>query len=516
MTNVIIKGHRYRLIDNKSFEMPLPLKYVVLKEDNEIAKYEVAADESVSYTILTKYKEEMITPINRPFTIADVYYFFSCRVFQDKTPFTYYELSRLGLEKYNVYNIIRKTRGITPYDTYWIRFEGDCCDYETARKQWEDLMSKADSEQDNAAFAQTESAVGTVPAMGNPDGTPAGVSGGDSGEKTSDIADINEILHQQKVDVSAAIAEHAPPPEDEYSSVPKNSTMSAEEIEQLLIQSGLAEAPIPAPEPEASSGGNLSPDEIEKLFAANAAEETPEPTPAPATSSGGNLSPDEIAKLFAANSAEETPAPAPAEPAPSSGGNLSPDEIAKLFAANAAEETPAPAPEPAPAASSGGNLSPDEIAKLFAANAAEETPAPAEPAPATSSGGNLSPDEIAKLFAANAAEETPAPAPEPAPAASSGGNLSPDEIEKLFAANAAAETSAPEPTPAPTSSGKMSQEDIEKMLSEQVNAVSEPIDINAPTNSDTDSTSETADSGERLSPEEIEALLGDMKKDAQT
>ncbi|MGN1111040.1 MAG: hypothetical protein ACI4QY_05250, partial [Oscillospiraceae bacterium] len=264
MTNVIIKGNRYRLIDNKSFELPLPLKFVVLKEDAEIAEYDISSDERISFRILTKYKENMITPINRPLTIADIYYFFSSRVFQDKTPFTEYELSRLGLEKYNVYSIIRKTRGITPYDTYWVRFEGDSCDFEKAKKNWDNLMSAEIKPCDAAESTDTPHSTAPVPQTAST--APA------AEEKPSEIADINEILHQQKVDVAATIVEHAPKPEDEYSSTPKNSTMTADEIEQLLIKSGLAEAPAevaPPAEPEpapASSGGNLSPEEIAKLF----------------------------------------------------------------------------------------------------------------------------------------------------------------------------------------------------------------------------------------------------------
>ncbi len=104
----------------------------------------------------------------------------------------------------------------------------------------------------------------------------------------------------------------------------------------------------------------------------------------------------------------------------------------------------------------------------------------------------------------------------------------------------------------------MTQEDIEKMLNDQVNAVKETIDINAPgadvpaegaapvetaapiedaapaedvtpaedttpakdvlPAEEAAQTSEPDNSGDggKLSPEEIEALLGDMQKDAQT
>ena len=65
---------------------------------------------------------------------------------------------------------------------------------------------------------------------------------------------------------------------------------------------------------------------------------------------------------------------------------------------------------------------------------------------------------------------TSAPEPEPAPSASSGGKMSQEEIEKLLAAS----SPAPEPEPAPpaSSGGKMSQEEIEKLLS--ANSPAEP------------------------------------------
>lgn len=72
----VIKGNRYRLVDNRSFELPLPIKYELLKENDPVALYEVSSDEKVSVSILTKYKENMITPIYRSLDIADIYYFF--------------------------------------------------------------------------------------------------------------------------------------------------------------------------------------------------------------------------------------------------------------------------------------------------------------------------------------------------------------------------------------------------------------------------------------------------------
>ena len=87
---------------------------------------------------------------------------------------------------------------------------------------------------------------------------------------------------------------------------------------------------------------------------------------------------------------------------------------------------------------------------------------------------------------------TSAPEPEPAPSASSGGKMSQEEIEKLLAAS----SPAPEPESAPpaSSGGKMSQEEIEKLL-----AANSPAPEPEP--------APPASSGGKMSQEEIEKLL---------
>ena len=81
--------------------------------------------------------------------------------------------------------------------------------------------------------------------------------------------------------------------------------------------------------------------------------------------------------------------------------------------------------------------------------------------------------------AAPAPQPEPQPAPAPAP---SGGKMSQDDIEKMLASmSAPEETPAPQPEPQPApapapSSGKMSQDDIEKMLA----SMSAPEETPAP------------------------------------
>ena len=555
MENVVLKANRYRIVDNSAFEMPLPLKFTVWKCEAPICEYLVSEDEEVSYTIITRFKELMITTIHRPLDISDIYYLFSCRVFQDKTPYTYPILDRMGIEKYNVYNILRRTHGITPYDDYWIRFDGETTTFEQACGEFDKYLIAPEAQ--------------PVPMISYPSGEYR--PGRSTRPPKQPEADVSSILNQHKVDVASIMEESKTPeaiaPETSYAPAPEveNNKMSQDDIEALLRSAGISDSPAPEPvsdiqvdpatrSQEESSGGVMSQDEVQRMLdemnmsgGSEKPEESAEPaepaepieTPTeeiiePAEPSGGKMSQDDIEKLLAAalggnddsdsdepeiveNNAPEAPVndePAPAESSAPSGGKMSQEDIEKLLAANApaepAEPTepaePVPAPEPAPAESpapSGGKMAQEDIEKLLAANAPAEPSEPAEP---------TEPAE-------------PVPAPEPAPAESpapSGGKMSQEDIEKLLAANAPAEPAEPtepaEPVPAPEpapaespapSGGKMSQEDIEKLLA--ANAPAEPAEptepaepVPAPEPAPAES---PAPSGGKMAQEDIEKLL---------
>ena len=450
----ILKAYRYRIVDNSAFEMPLPLKFTIWKADAPVAEYLVSEDEQVTYKILTRYKELMITTIHRPLDISDIYYLFSCRVFQDRTPFTLPILERMGLEKYNVYNILCHTHGISPYDDYWISFDGETIDFDTAVEEFDKYLIGPE--------------VQPVPVVSYPNGAAVEVPA--AGKVSS--ADVGKILDQHKVNVADIVKETSKPvsivPDSSYEPQREleNNKMSEDEIEALLRSCGINEdeqpaeenAKVPDVDPSSRSetepsGGTMSQEDIEKLLAANSAPAEPEPEPAP------------IAE----------PAPA-TEPAPS-GGKMSQEDIEKLLATNSApaepEPEPAPVAEPAPATEpepSGGKMSQEDIEKLLVANSAPAEPEP-EPAPAAEpapSGGKMSQEDIEKLLAANSApaepEPEPAPAAEPVP---SGGKMSQEDIERLLAANSVPAEQEPEPAPATEpapSGGKMSQGDIEALL----------------------------------------------------
>ena len=550
MENVVLKANRYRIVDNSAFEMPLPLKFTVWKCEAPICEYLVSEDEEVSYTIITRFKELMITTIHRPLDISDIYYLFSCRVFQDKTPYTYPILDRMGIEKYNVYNILRRTHGITPYDDYWIRFDGETTTFEQACGEFDKYLIAPEAQ--------------PVPMISYPSGEYR--PGRSTRPPKQPEADVSSILNQHKVDVASIMEESKTPeaiaPETSYApaSEVENNKMSQDDIEALLRSAGISDSPAPEPvsdiqvdpatrSQEESSGGVMSQDEVQRML-----DEM--------NMSGGSEKPAESAESAESAEPVETPTEEIIEPAEPSGGKMSQDDIEKLLSAalggnddsdsdepeivenNAPEapvnDEPAPAESPAP---SGGKMSQEDIEKLLAANApaepsertepAEPVPAP-EPAPAESpapSGGKMSQEDIEKLLAANAPaepSEPAAPAPEPAESsAPSGGKMSQEDIEKLLAANAPAEPSEPteptesaEPVPAPEpapaespapSGGKMSQEYIEKLLA--ANAPAEPSEPAVPAPEPAPAES-PAPSGGKMSQADIEALLNSMQDEA--
>ena len=556
MENVVLKANRYRIVDNSAFEMPLPLKFTVWKCEAPICEYLVSEDEEVSYTIITRFKELMITTIHRPLDISDIYYLFSCRVFQDKTPYTYPILDRMGIEKYNVYNILRRTHGITPYDDYWIRFDGETTTFEQACGEFDKYLIAPEAQ--------------PVPMISYPSGEYR--PGRSTRPPKQPEADVSSILNQHKVDVASIMEESKTPeaiaPETSYAPAPEveNNKMSQDDIEALLRSAGISDSPAPEPvsdiqvdpatrSQEESSGGVMSQDEVQRMLdEMNMSGGSEKPA-----ESAESVEPVEPAEPAEPAEPVETPTEEIIEPAEPSGGKMSQDDIEKLLAAalggnddsdsdepeivenNAPEapvnDEPAPAESPAP---SGGKMSQEDIEKLLAANApaepsepaeptepAEPVPAP-EPAPAESSapsGGKMSQEDIEKLLAANAPAEPsepaePVPAPEPAPVESpapSGGKMSQEDIEKLLAANAPAEPSeptepaepvpAPEPAPAESSApsgGKMSQEDIEKLLA--ANAPAEPAEPTEPAPAPEPAES-SAPSGGKMSQEDIEKLL---------
>ena len=483
----VLKSSRYRIVDNRAFEMPLPLKFTVLMEDAQICSYLVDEEERVSYDIITKYKEQMLTTIQRPLNISDIYYLFSCRVFQDRTPFTYPILDRMGLDKYNVYNILTRTHGISPYDEYWIRFDGEKLNYEQALKQFEEYVIDAEAQPaETHAMAAPGIQTGNIPA-------PA---------ETEKKPNVSAILNQNKVDVEALTAGSRRPvciaPDESYAPAMEleNNKMSEDEIEKLLHSVGIDDEDENDTHADGSAPDIAIGDaEAVAVDGSSRSEEYSEP-------SGGKMSQEDIEKLLTASApAEPEPAPAPAEP---SGGKMSHEDIEKLLAANAPAE---PEPAPAPAEPSGGKMSQEDIEKLLAASAPAE-PEPA-PAPAEPSGGKMSQEDIEKLLAASAPAE-PEPAPAPAPAKSAGRKSSHRDTKKALLERLAPGASSAKAESSPAD-GKMSHTDIEKAYMERLAPASAETE---PEKNEPEKVPETSPAGGKMSQDDIEALLSSMQEEA--
>ena len=129
----------------------------------------------------------------------------------------------------------------------------------------------------------------------------------------------------------------------------------------------------------------------------------------------------------------------------------------------------------------------------------EELADSAEPAPPPQPILEEVPPMAVEQPVAEQTSQTPAP---------SGGKMSQEDIEKMLAAaNAPAQEPAPAPEPAPAapSGGKMSQEDIEKMLAAANAPAQEPAPEPAP----------AAPSGGKMSQEDIEKMLAAANAPAQ-
>ena len=129
----------------------------------------------------------------------------------------------------------------------------------------------------------------------------------------------------------------------------------------------------------------------------------------------------------------------------------------------------------------------------------EELADSAEPAPPPQPILEEVPPMAVEQPVAEQTSQTPAP---------SGGKMSQEDIEKMLAAASAPAQEpapAPEPAPAAPSGGKMSQEDIEKMLAAANAPAQEPAPEPAP----------AAPSGGKMSQEDIEKMLAAANAPAQ-
>jgi len=319
----IIKSRTYNVINTEPFDMPLPLEFELMSGNALLATYTIHENGQVDYKFNGSSKERILTSTVRPLELNDIYFLFSSRVFQDKTPFTQSELERFGVEEYNPYEIARKTHGIIPgnCDRYWFKFSGEDLTFKKALDNFDEYFKVEESdepEQNNEATEDSDSESNTIYSLDS-------IMNQKSNEYTS-INDAGSILQEGKLDVASLVAniDDTPITETAFAAAKPGgkeinpgdgdaNAMSEGDIAALLAASGNDSAPEPVAEPEPekseeSSGGNMSPDAIAALLAGagggepepEPAAEEPKPTPEPEEkSSGGNMSPEDIAALLA-------------------------------------------------------------------------------------------------------------------------------------------------------------------------------------------------------------------------
>ncbi|MCL2071296.1 MAG: hypothetical protein FWH07_03570 [Oscillospiraceae bacterium] len=297
----IIKSNTYNVVSTDPFDIPLPLEFELMSGNSLLASYSIHEDGQVDYSFNPTAKDRILTSTARRLELNDIYFLFSSRVFQDKTPFTEGELRRFGIEDYNPYEVLRKTHGIMPIDRYWFKFsDEEDLTYKKAAKNFADYFKPPEMPESSNESAETDNTEQNddMDAIYSIDSILEQKS-----HEYSSIHDVGSILNENKIDVEslASNIDDEPITESAFAPVLNNTKKTADS------------------EPE-SSGGNMSPEAIAALLAGSAAESEPEPEP---KSSGGNMSPEAIAALLAGSATESEPK--------SSGGNMSPETIAALL-----------------------------------------------------------------------------------------------------------------------------------------------------------------------------------------
>lgn len=118
----LLKHYEYHAIMPEPFAIPLPVYFELYYDDLKLATYRIADELWIDYTYDNSYGISVITPEKDVISMSDIYFLFTCRVFERTFPYAAQELNILGLKDYNPFNIAKKTHGLMQNDKYWIRF----------------------------------------------------------------------------------------------------------------------------------------------------------------------------------------------------------------------------------------------------------------------------------------------------------------------------------------------------------------------------------------------------------
>ena len=327
------------------FDMPLPLEFELMHGNIIMTRYEIAEDMTVNYSFNPETSERFLTPLHRPLSIKDIYFLVVSRVFPDDTPVTEQLLDMFELDEYNPYDILRKTRGIMPFDGYWFRFEGeDRLTYKKALKEYNSYQIKA---YEKAVAAQKKLQEEAQQARQAQELVAAQLNESAAMEPVSDILD----QHALHFDALAQTTVGDPMAPGEF-----RATVIGGNDRDTAVSS------VMATDAAVSDAEKMSDDAIAALLAGMGGVSEPEPEPAPAADPNAKMSDDAIAALLAGMGGVSEPEPAPAA---DPNAKMSDDAIAALLAGMGGVSAPEPAPAPDPK-DPNAKMSDDAIAALLA------------------------------------------------------------------------------------------------------------------------------------------------------
>lgn len=134
----IIKANSYLPVSSEPLEMPLPFRFELYYSNILLCVYTVSESLTVDFTYNINTDIPILTPIHRKLKIDDIYFLIRSRIFPDNPYVAPAELQRLGLTQYDPYQILMRTHGILPTDSYWIRPADEDIDYTGAMEMYLD------------------------------------------------------------------------------------------------------------------------------------------------------------------------------------------------------------------------------------------------------------------------------------------------------------------------------------------------------------------------------------------
>lgn len=152
----IIKTGTYIPISSDAFSIPLPLRLELFWANTLLCAYRIDADMTVDFTYNINTDIPILTPVTRKLRIEDIYFLIRSRIF-DNSPNSEPILKSMGLEKYEPYEILMKTHGMLPSDSYWIKRSDEQLDFESAGKLFAKLFMPAGEPEQPQPFSSLES-----------------------------------------------------------------------------------------------------------------------------------------------------------------------------------------------------------------------------------------------------------------------------------------------------------------------------------------------------------------------